>query len=376
MVQSENKIVRSYIMKMQKNHKGITLIELLISIVIFGIISAGIMMTMSGSFRTTLVTRNVNEMTQNTNAIFELIKRDLELAGSFVLGGILIPNNNPQMIGGGFDNAGCRNNIPADIEVRDLNNNLLGVIPAGTDTIAVAFIRPAAELGIIGCDPNAGPIDHVEVTSAYSSGDSNLTVGDTSDFGCHLTNNAARPMFAVITDAVQSMLCEMFTISSVQANRINIANDAFSSGSLLNNFNAGSRVYLLGSRPNTGKIEYFILQSDQPNPRDPNTPLRSLVKRVNNREIYPVAENITNLQIRYHLTGSQVSNIVFGTIAGIQVDLTIRSDDMIRGGPDSVPDIDPVTLTDRARYFEHTYTTLIAVTGTIYKQAFDLRYYP
>ncbi len=367
-------------MKLNKGNKAFSLVELLISILLFGIISASIMITMSTSFRTAMVSKNVNDMTQSTNSIFESIKKDIELAGTFVMGGMNIPNNNPTRVIGGFDNAGCRNNLVSDVPVFDVSGiNQLGVIPAGTDTIAFAFMRPQEEMGLIGCDPTAGPIDApVELTAAYdnTAGMMFLTVGDNSEFICHFTGNTQRPILAVIMDRSKGMLSEIFSVRNMQLNRIDIANDGFSSGILLDSFDAGSMVYLLGSAPNTGKIEYFILESSDANPADPNTPLRSLVKRVNNREIFPVADNITDLQLTYFFTNGLAGNQVTATPAAVQVDMTVRSQEMIIGDPGSAPDVDPVTETDRARYFEHTYTSIIAMTGTVYKPGFDVVYYP
>ncbi len=364
-------------MNVSKNRKAFSLVELLISILLFGIISASIMVTMSSSYRTSMVSKNVGDMTQSTNSVFELIKRDIELAGSFVMGGIFIPNNNPTRIISGFDNPGCRNNITVAVPVMDISGiNQLGTIPAGTDTIAFALMRPASELGIAGCNPATGPIDPVATTAIYTTGSSSLTVGDNSQMICHFNNDAKRPMYAMIMDMSAGMLCEIFSVSRMQLNRIDIASDGFSSGTLLNSFDSGSMIYLLGSTPNTGKIEYFILEKTETNPSDPNTPLRSLVKRVNNRDIYPVADNITNMQITYFFTNGLSSNNLTATPAAIQLDMTIRSEEMIIGDPGSPPDIDGVTQTDRARYFENTYTTIISVMGTVYKPAFDVMYYP
>lgn len=342
---------------MNKNRqKGVTLVELLISIVIFGIISAAVMMTMTGSMRTSLTARNLNDMTQSINNVFDIIRRDLELAGNHVMGGLYIPNNTPNEIDNGFDTAGCRNNLASNVNVRDMSNNLLGVIPAGTDTIAFAFTRSAGDINLL-CSTLSGFIPPVDLTEDYTAGSNTLKVDDADNFRCYMDENAQRPVFAIIIDNSPYGLAELFTVASASGNDLAIANDGFSNGGLSMAFNEGSRVWLLGPNPNAGKIEFFILEWDRVNPRDPNTPLRSLVKRINNREIYPIADNITNMQIKYILkerdetTNRNIitDDLTTGVPAGVQIELTVRSDDMIMDS-----------------YIEETYTALISIKGTIY----------
>lgn len=368
-------------MYIDKSQKALTLVELLISIVLFGIISGAIMMTMSGSLRTTLVSRNVGEMTQSINNIFETIRRDLEMAGTHTMGGITVPNNDgAKVIYGGFDGQHCRNDIPDDIEVRNINDEVIGVIPAGTDTIAFTLTRPARDFGLIGCDSGT-LVDFIDLTENYINnvGASTLKVTGTDQWQCYFNrvNSSDTYIYALIIDRNQGMLGEMFAISGIRPNEVHIANNEFSRGYLYHSFQADSRLYLMGSNPNAGKIEYFIIEWDEDNNKDPDMPLRSLVKRINNRDIYTVADNITNMQITYFLDDNTSSEAFTGGIpSSIEIELTIRSDDMIIGTPGMAEDIDPVTRTNTARYFETSFSTLVSIKGTVYKPSFDVRYYP
>lgn len=347
-----------------KLSKGLSLIELLISIVIFGIISTAIMLTMTSSFRTATVSRNINEMTQSINNAFEIIQRDLELAGNHVMDGIYIPGNTPSMIIRGFDNTGSLNNIPSDIDILNMNGDRIGWTPAGTDTIAFTFTQSAGDFDLR-CSSISTFIKSTETTALYSQGSASaLTVDNADDFQCYMDENSQDHVFALIINQIMSnsdlKYSELFTIEDISGNNINIADDGFSNGDLNNDFNEGSRVYLLGSSPNAGKIEYFILEWDEVNPRDPNTPLRSLVKRINNREVYPIADNIIDMQIRYITDdGKILSQITDEIIGAVEIEITIRSNDIISDN-----------------YIEQTYSSLISVKGTMYRETDGDRYYP
>lgn len=366
---------------------GFSLIELLISIIIFGFISAGIVIAMRSSFQTTHLSRNLDELAINLNQSLDIMKLDIQNAGRYVSAGIIIPNNPVDTtISFGFDQNSCINNIPVNTDITDIGGNIIGFIPQGTDTIAIATMAPPEQLNLMGCDPNGPAMGPQPITVSYISGASFLDLEDASDFSCYMNNNLERPVFAVLFASIGGeMISEMFTIDSILGNNLDIADDSFSGGLLSRDYPRTSRVYMLGTRPNTGKIEYFILESYQPNPRDPDVPLRQLVKRVNNREIFPVSDNITNLQIDYIMyDGTRLQNLNPVTLnydyfpVIVEIMLTARTADMVRGDPDTPDDIDPVTLTNRARYLEETHHSVITVKGTTYKSTFEVAtpYYP
>lgn len=373
-------------MKFQKN-SGFSLIELLISIVIFGFISAGVMLAMRSSFRTTQVSRNLDDISINVTQALSIMKLDIQEAGRYVSQGIVIPNNPVSTsINYGFDTNGCHDDLTASQNISNLSGTPIGTIPAGTDVIAFTTMAPPQQLGILGCNPNAGPIGPQNLTVNYVSGSNTLDVADASDFACYLASTAERPVFAILYASISNtILSEMFTISRISGNTVEIASDDFGTGTLSRDYYTNSAVYLLGASPNAGKIEYFILESNQPNPRDPNTPIRHLAKRINNREVFIVSDNITNLQVDYlmfdgsrtsNLKGEVLSNSNFPVV--VELMLSVRSDEMLRGDEDSPADIDPVTLTDLARYVEETHHTVITVKGMTYKPTNQLGkpYYP
>ncbi len=374
--------------KMKFNKEsGFSLIELLISIILFGFISAGVMIAMRTSFRTTTVSRNLDEIGINVSQALSIMKHDIQEAGRYVSQGIVIPNNpvNTSILYG-FDRNACHDDLSAPINISTLSGTPLGQIPEDTDVIAFVTMAPPDQLGLIGCDPSGPPAGPQPVSVNYIAGANVIEVDDGSDFACYMANTAQRPVFAILfTSISNNILSEMFTIENINANTLEIANDTFSNGTLSREYLTNSAVYLIGANPNACKIEYFILESNQPNPKDPNTPLRHLAKRINNREVYIVSDNITNLQAEYVMyDGSRIQDIASEPLSNsnfpvvVEIMLSVRSDDMVRGNEDSPADIDPVTLTDRARYIEETHHTIITVKGMTYKPTNEVAtpYYP
>lgn len=361
---------------MIRHNRGFSLVELLVAIALFGFISAGIVIAMRTSLQTTHLSRNLDELSISLNHSINTMRRDIEQAGRFVSQGIRIPNNPGNTeIRFGFDLGECLNDIGSAIIVNDPAGQRIGTIPAGTDTIAIATMAPPIQLALVGCDPAEPPIGPQRLSVNYLE-TANIEVQDASEFSCYLANHSGMMIFAILFGLDgQNIISEMFTIADINANTITIANDAFSNGTLSREYSSQSMVYLLGANPSVGKIEYFILESDQQNPSDPDVPLRQLVKRTNNRDVFPVADNITNLQVRYNLfNGTRVADISAIHISNanypvvVEIVLTARSSDMVRGDSNTPDDFDPVTGTNIARYIEETYHSFITIKGTTYKQ--------
>lgn len=364
-------------MPVYKNNRAFSLVELLISIVIFGFISAGIVITMRSSMQSTLLSRNLDDLNINVHQALNIMKQDIENAGRYVSQGIWIPNNpaGSQMVNFGFDITGCRNDIASDITVTNIAGDDIGIIPEGTDTIAITTMAPPIQLDLRGCDPD-DIIMPQGLTNMYFPGAPILSIADAGDFTCYFNNTTTAPVYAVLFSRIGNAInAEMFSIANINLNNLTIANDGFSIGRLNRAYNADdSFVYMLGPNANAGKIEYFILESDETNPKDPNVPIRQLVKRVNNRDIYIVADNITNVQFVYTMNNSdRLDDISTITLRNdrhpvlVDIFITVRSGDMIRGDANTPDNFDPLTGTNIARYVEETHHSIVTVKGTTYK---------
>jgi len=363
------------------NQKAFTLVEMLISMVIFLIIMTGVYTLYYASFKTAEVARNVQGMNDSLRNSTDVIKNDLSKTLYNVYQGISIPN-----VGADISTISGQNDLTSYQYVYDAYGATIGKIPQHTDTVSlpIGADEYTIHLDLGSCDSGEAGPDPMTVTSTMLQTDEVIRVSGGGECDCYFdyvqANYSAAPLYCFIVGHTEKGLlsaqCELFELTGVSSSgsvyQLQHASSSFNtSNNLHHRYQQGAKVYMLGTHPSAGLIEYFVMEdTSHANPNDPSTPLKNLVKRINNRDVLIVAENVTNVQFRYYdNTGSPYDNpaLIYSIggryIIGVEVEITNRSAERTRTDSTSAlpPDPDPVTGTDRARYIERTYSTYVAV---------------
>lgn len=279
-------------MKRIKNN-GFTLIEILVSLAILGIVLAGIYSVYTMQHKSYIVQEQVAEMQQNERIALQMITRDIRMAGlglTCSYGGILFTED--------ADGNGALN------DGEDIDGN--GALSAfgnglgfdGSDTVAIAYyiVDPRGNAGgntytASDFDPAAATFT-VDNADGFSSGDliliSNTNPRDDDD--CHYA--------AVYATAVDSG-ANTITHDSAKA----VENQP---GGIGLAFKANSNKIRRAAKNEGGRIAYFINGSYQ------------LIRSVNGNA-QPLADNIEDMQIAYGIDINNNGIVVdgkFGTVPG------------------------------------------------------------
>lgn len=338
-------------MKGIKN-KGFTLIEILVSLAILGIVLAGIYSVYRMQHKSYIVQEQVAEMQQNERIALQMITRDIRTAGLGLAckqAGIIFTEDANGS--GALDNG------------EDINGDTLLTTFAdgqgfdGSDTIALAYyvFRPNNTVGgnsqtADNFNPTAATFHVIDATGFTATDGDNLVI-------IYNQNNPCNYATVAVTNVVEASGTLTHAVGKAIENK---------TGGVGPDFSSGDRVRRLYTTNDGGIITYEI--------RDGYTLFRT-IRKTSDPVVQPLAENIEDLQIAYgfDINGNGVVELGewFNTPAGqdmtllreIRVTLvarTIRDDPEFNVGTrPAVENHTPATNTTEAKYRRRVLQTTI-----------------
>ncbi|MFZ3089484.1 MAG: PilW family protein [Nitrospirota bacterium] len=239
------------------NDKGFTLIEILVSLAILGIVLAGIYSVYTMQHKSYIVQEQVANMQQNERVALQMITRDIRMAG----------------LGLQF----CNNAAGGKVIFSDGVNNYNGFGNDDSDRIAVEYHS---------FSPTAGGETELTADILLTAASTNLDVKGTADF--------ADGDWVMVIDGGGDCHYALFCVTNVlpaalrhiNANGGSCANKATYGNNLATGFRIGDRVRRL-NREDGGNIIYAINDNYQ------------LTRSVDSAAAQPLADNIEDMQIAY-----------------------------------------------------------------------------
>lgn len=201
----------------EPSERGFTLIELMISVVIFGLISLAAFSVLVSGQQTAVQNDQTVQVQQNVRLAMDLVSRDLRMAG--------YGNPAANSLGGCANHINAIDDVPGVDETDSISvmtvNEQVGTVAADFVTGNLMQVR-----GLNGNPPNVGNQDVITIEGIFTAKingapavagqDSGLTLGRTDSPGT--PQGVAAPQVFLVGTPVLSLTCVTYTVNGAASN--------------------------------------------------------------------------------------------------------------------------------------------------------------